>query len=585
MIFWVLAALMTVLVLFIVTRPLFKAGNDLRNAAAYDVEVYKSQIGEVDRELEEGVINTAEADAAKAEIARRLLAADSRASGTDGEISNKAGKTGIFVGLAVSATVAVGTLLIYLQLGLPGAPDLPYAAREAEREQARAATERDTGNLEQMADRLAQRLADDPGNLDNTLLLARTYMTIGSFDRASATFRRAAELDPNDADIQSALGEALVFWADGIVTDEAMITFERVLTMGGESVPRAAFYLAEGNYQQGFRQEALDGWVQLANQGSPTDPWFPAVRERIVTVADELGVDPDELVAPLPEAPQVATAPSGSSAPGPTAEDIEAAQELSEVERQAMIRGMVDNLALKMQDNPMDFQGWMRLIRARAVLGEKDQAEADLSTALSAFSRAPIPRAQLVSLAQEMELDLPEGFAAPEQTQQQAAPGPSPEQMAAAQEMSDEDREAMIAGMVEGLAARLEDDPNDLEGWMRLARSYNVLGRPADAYNALVTAGQTFPNDTRILLLQGRILRSSQATEDAEAALAVNNRVLELDPDNIEALWFAALNDMATGNRDGAATKFDRAIAGLPEGSEDRKALETQRDRLLSMQP
>jgi len=62
--------------------------------------------------------------------------------------------------------------------------------------------------------------------------------------------------------------------------------------------------------------------------------------------------------------------------------------------------------------------------------------------------------------------------------------GPTQEDVRAAQEMSPEDRMAFIRSMVEGLASRLEDNPNDLAGWRRLARAYRVLGETEKAEKA-----------------------------------------------------------------------------------------------------
>jgi len=76
-----------------------------------------------------------------------------------------------------------------------------------------------------------------------------------------------------------------------------------------------------------------------------------------------------------------------------------------------------------------------------------------------------------------------------------AAPpgGPTQEDMAAASAMSPADRQAMVAGMVESLDARLKENPDNFEGWMRLVRSYAMLKNEDKARAALAEGLKTFP--------------------------------------------------------------------------------------------
>ena len=567
MVFWIAAAVMTALVVALVIRPFF-VGREQRKAADYDVEVYKSQLHELERERDEGLISAQEADAAKAEVAKRLLAADAKRQSEGGARSG----TGLhrLAGLTVAGFMPLAAVLVYLSLGEPGARDVPYAARADEVAAARQARSGDSSNLGQMATRLAERLESEPGDVEGWLLLARTHMTLERFADAVVAFSKAAELAPDNPTILSTMGEAIVFRSEGVVTPEAVSAFTRAKDAGADD-PRSDFYLAQAEYQAGRRQEALDQLVTLAWKAEPGAPWLSAVRDRVIAIADELGQDGASLVPNAVEPPS-AVAEAGDQ-PGPTAEDVAAAQDLSPEERQAMVAMMVNNLAARLDENPMDFQGWMRLIRARTVMGNMDQAQADLDRALEVFARAPVPRAQLADLAAELNLDAGGAVA--------GAPGPTPEDMAAAAQMSDDDRQAMIQAMVEGLAARLDDDPNDLDGWLRLARSYNVLGRPEDSLAALQKAGAAFPEDTTILLLQGRVMREMQGVAASSETLSIMDRVLALDPVNVEALWFSAIGALESGDKDSARTLFTRALDALPEGSEDREALSQQSRSLL----
>ena len=90
----------------------------------------------------------------------------------------------------------------------------------------------------------------------------------------------------------------------------------------------------------------------------------------------------------LPPAPaQTAeAAPMSAGAPGPTSDQVAAAGQMSAGDRQAMIAGMVDKQAAELKANPKNLEGWERLIRARMVLGQTDQAKAAYRDAAKAFA-------------------------------------------------------------------------------------------------------------------------------------------------------------------------------------------------------
>src|SRR6478735_7083930 len=76
-----------------------------------------------------------------------------------------------------------------------------------------------------------------------------------------------------------------------------------------------------------------------------------------------------------------------------------------------------------------------------------------------------------------------------------AAPTLSNDTMAAAKEMNETDRSAMIRGMVDRLATRLKQNGDDVEGWLRLVRAYMVMGEHDKAISAVVDARQAVAND------------------------------------------------------------------------------------------
>ena len=222
---------------------------------------------------------------------------------------------------------------------------------------------------------------------------------------------------------------------------------------------------------------------------------------------------------PQPQPPAQAPANPAVAPRGPTADDIAAAGELSSEDRGAFIRSMVERLAARLEENPDDAQGWAQLARSYEVLGETEKA---------AQARA---RAEALGEAKPAA-----GAAAP------AAPirGPTQEQIDGATGLSAEQQGAMARAMVERLAARLEDEPDDADGWLQLARSYEALQRPADAEAAYASAAALRPDDVTVLALYARSMLSQARTDQplAPRLVDVYRRIVLLDGQNPEALYF-----------------------------------------------
>lgn len=589
MIFWVLSITATLAVLYAVTRPLVSrdAETEEADAAAYDLAVYKSQLREIDGDLERGRISEEEAEASRIEIGRRMLAADRKLSELPTRRSRKGG--GSLAAAAASAVIAgsvLAAVVVYDRMGDPSNPDMPLVVRDAERQMARTggqgvATTEQAGDLDSMAARLRERLDSGEGTAEDWALLGRTEVMRGNYAAGAQAYSRALRATPDDPDLNAAYGEALIFANNGEVVQNAFNAFRTVLDTSPRD-PRARFYIGEFQRQQGFRNAALDIWVDLLNDARPGAGWTEIVRERTEALAEEMGVDLSE---------RLASAGPGDSAPavpGPSVEDMAAAAEMSPEERQDMIRGMVDGLEARLAEDPSDFSGWMRLINSRMVLGETDAAQAALNEAAGHFEDAPVPLAQLAAVAAELGLEAPEeissadvvGDPAGTDAGEQAA-GPTAEDMAAAADLPDEERAAMVEGMVDNLAARLEENPDDLRGWIMLGRSYTVLGRTDEAIDALARASELAPADTDLILDRARLMRTAAGERQTPETVALMREVLETDPENLEALWFLGLDAVRDGDRPAASDFFDRAMAQLPPGSEERASLQAEIDRLF----
>jgi cytochrome c-type biogenesis protein CcmH len=563
MIFWIVAGLMAVIVAAALIVPLLRATVHTTDANDYDVEVYKDQIAELDREHSAGQLTDDQAAAARAEIARRLLAADNRRKASQ-EQAGEGGQarsrlTVQLTAFVIAVAVPGAALTIYAQLGTPGLPGAPFLDRASDRQNTESVA--DIADLNTLAVRLANRLAAAPGSLEDWLLLAQTYMTLQRHGKAAQAFKQALGLDPNNAGLYSAYGEALTLAAGGTVTPAARSAFEKALRRDPAEVG-ARYYSGLASYQRGDRVNALDQWAALIADSPADASWLSIVRSRAEDAARSLGLDAASVLPSQLPATASAPASTTSTTKGPTADDVAAAAAMSPEERAQMIEGMIEGLAARLEENPREFDGWLRLIRAYAVIKQQDKAEVALSSALANFAKAPFPRQQLIALGREL------GLATAVDTS--TARGPTAEQVADAQQLPAAERTAMIEGMVASLAARLEDEPNDTEGWIRLARSYDVLKRPKDTRDALARAAALNPDNVDILTFYARALRATRGGKSSGESIAVMRKVLTLSPNSVEALWFVAQVEIAAGNIEIANAHLQRALAVLPTTSADR---------------
>jgi cytochrome c-type biogenesis protein CcmH len=530
--FWIVIAAMAVAAVAALALPLFRGRAEDADPAEFDLEVYHDQIAELERDCERGVLTEAEMAAARTEIARRILAADARLKARSGQQdagdAGPAGTVGaVVLAIALAIMVPLGALFLYLEVGQPGRPDMPLSTRS----DLGIGTGGQENGLNQMIAELERAAKADPANPEPWLNLGLAYKQVERFRESADALGKAFALRPATPMLNSEYGESLVLASGGTVTPEARAAFEAVLAERPDDI-RARHYLALGDYQAGRIQAALDRWAALIAISPADAPWLEVVREGLAQAARDLGLDVAEVMPnPLPPA-------EGS---GLTAEQRAEMEAMSPEERETTIRGMIEELETSLAEDPMDLEGWEGLIRARNVMGEQDAAQAALDRALEAFAMAPFPKQRLASLGHEL------GLSAPAATS-----------------------EADIAGMVERLAERLEREPDDLEGWLMLARSYTVMGQTEKARRAMATAAQLAPDDPGVLGLEADAIRTANGGQHNTESIAILRRVLELDPNHAQALWFVGNAEAEAGNTDDAVEMLERAYELFPADSEDR---------------
>ncbi len=394
MLIWALFAGMTALAAAIVLLPLMRrdAKTDAEPEGTGEVSVYRDQLAEVDRDLEAGLVGPVEAEAARAEISRRILKA-SRPSAAAVAPSTSRGRSRFVAAIAVVVVPAMA-IATYLTLGHPDRPDQPLAERRA----AVAATAGGQ-SLDDLVTRVEAHLAADPGDARGWEVLAPVYMRLGRMDRAAEAWRTAIRLDGPTERRQNGLGEALTAEASGMVTADARAAFEKSVEVAPEGI-LARMYLALALSQEGKATESVAAWRALVARATGDEPWLPTVREELAKAEAAAGVPPSRapMSTPVTPIPPPSAAPPASSAPGPSAADVDAAAQMSPEDRAKMIETMVGRLRDRLAASGGTIDEWERLVRAERNLGRAAEAEAAIAQARAAFAGDAAALARLDAL-------------------------------------------------------------------------------------------------------------------------------------------------------------------------------------------
>lgn len=130
-----------------------------------------------------------------------------------------------------------------------------------------------------------------------------------------------------------------------------------------------------------------------------------------------------------------------------------------------------------------------------------------------------------------------------------------------------------IENMVAGLAAKLEKEPGNLQGWTMLARSYRAMGRLPEAEKAFERAEKFIANDAQLLADYADVAAANAHGDFKGKPTRLIEQALKVDPDNLQALWLAGSAAFAREDFAPAVAHWERLVAQLPPDSEDAQML------------
>lgn len=358
--FWIAAAVLSLGVAALVLRPLLGRSTLAPRETNPDLPIYRSQLKELERDVASGAIGEDEAKSARAEISRRLLGASDEEQMSSSSLSSK---QRIAVVILVCLAMPSLATLVYLQKGNPNYTARPYSGSN--------------------------------GEAQMWVQYGRAYMQTERFEDAEDAFQQAIELSDPRADLFESLGEAIILGGDGSIPNRAVAAFKAALELE-PARERSRFIVAEWTYRSGDRETGVRGFIDVL-EDTKDESLQVFLKERIESAIEEMKAElSGDPAAQRPE-PQQAASPLA---------------DMSEIQR-TQIKQMVAGLAERLEAEPDNLKGWLRLIRSYTVLQEVEKAKDALQEATFTFMTRREDMEKILALAEELELakgpELPAG--------------------------------------------------------------------------------------------------------------------------------------------------------------------------------
>ncbi|MDX2308454.1 MAG: c-type cytochrome biogenesis protein CcmI [Hyphomicrobium sp.] len=391
MLLWIVFAVLTAGVVAALVRPwraFHGASRAALDAAPADLALYRDQLTEIDLDRERGAIDAAEAEAAKAEVSRRILARASHIRGEDAGRAAADGPARAWALPAIATGVPLAAVMLYVAVGAPLLPDQPLTAR---------ATNPGGPTISDMIANVEARLKSHPEDGRGWDVIAPIYKGMRRYQDAAVAYANANRLLGESAKRLAGFAESEILANNGVVTENARKAAAQILALE-PGRPDAKLWLALAKEQEGDLAGARDSYKAILTDDIPPGNLRTAVETRIASVEARLTGAPDA----GPPAPAAPGANGAASAP-PLSPDAVAA--LPPDEQAKVIESMVARLAARLDKEPGDVEGWLRLLNAYGVMGRKDAALAALVKARAGLAGDAPALARIEEAARSLGID------------------------------------------------------------------------------------------------------------------------------------------------------------------------------------
>ncbi|MFN0218081.1 MAG: c-type cytochrome biogenesis protein CcmI [Hyphomicrobium sp.] len=354
MMFWFAAAALAAAVTYAVTLPLARETRDGGDdSAAADLAVYKDQLKEIEADIARGALSGSEAEAARAEVARRMLRkSESAARVSSPDVAAARSKFARLVYTAASIALPLASVALYLTYGAPGLPGQPLSAR--------LEMPNDVAHGEDLVAKVEAALRINPEDGKGWDVIAPVYLAQARYVDAANAYATSMRLLGENFSRLLGFALARIHAENGLAPDDARKALEAARKLEPQRTePRV--WLALAKEQDGDVTSAAAEYRAILAGSAADAPWRKSVEERLASLDGGAAAGSRD-------------GRESAAGAGPSAADVAAIEAMTPEQRAAKINDMVDGLAAKLKAQPNDLAGWQKLIRSYTALGRRDDA-------------------------------------------------------------------------------------------------------------------------------------------------------------------------------------------------------------------
>jgi cytochrome c-type biogenesis protein CcmH len=310
-IFWILAAGLAALALLFLVPPLLRATatSQAPDEDSLNLQVFQHRLSELDGDLAAGNLDQAQYEAARHDLERELLYDLDKSDGAGTRAEKRRATPAPLLAVALAVLVPAGALLAYMQLGdREIIPRIEAAARGAPSAVPAGHGGTETPPLDVLVQRLADRLAEDPSNLEGWVMLARTYIATDQPAKALEAMERAYALAPKEANVVIAYAEAVATNQGNRLAGRPAELIRSALEIDPAN-PSARWLSGMLAYQEERFDDAANTWQSILDEMDPADQEAVQMRQMVEEARGRAtGAPAPEQIAGDPQAKDSAVA-------------------------------------------------------------------------------------------------------------------------------------------------------------------------------------------------------------------------------------------------------------------------------------